>query len=128
MTDTQGHLAWLRTRMAMERSLMAWVRTAVSLIAFGFTLVQFLQHLAETGESPVQSPKLIGLTLIGAGVLALAISLRQYGRLERHLLSGDFQEVATTDRFWPRKTPLIPVGVLLLVIGLCAFVAVLVGL
>ena len=31
-------LAWLRTRMALDRTLMAWNRTSLSLIGFGFTI------------------------------------------------------------------------------------------
>ena len=41
----QSHFAWLRTRLAVERTLMAWVRTAVSLIGFGFAIVQFFDRM-----------------------------------------------------------------------------------
>ena len=40
-------LAIDRTRLAAERSLMAWIRTALSMIAFGFTIYKFLQALHE---------------------------------------------------------------------------------
>jgi putative membrane protein len=36
------HFSWLRTRMSIERTLMSWVRTSTALIAFGFTIFQFL--------------------------------------------------------------------------------------
>ena len=39
-------LAIDRTRLAAERSLMAWIRTALSMIAFGFTIYKFLQDVA----------------------------------------------------------------------------------
>ena len=44
-------LAIDRTRLAAERSLMAWIRTALSMIAFGFTIYKFLQalHAAKPG-------------------------------------------------------------------------------
>jgi uncharacterized membrane protein YidH (DUF202 family) len=32
--------------MALERTMMSWVRTAVSLIGFGFTIVQFQRSFA----------------------------------------------------------------------------------
>ena len=35
-------LAVDRTRLAHERTLMAWVRTATSMISFGFTIYKFL--------------------------------------------------------------------------------------
>ena len=37
---SDSHFAWLRTRMALDRTMMAWTRTAVSLIGFGFVIVQ----------------------------------------------------------------------------------------
>ena len=36
------HFGWLRTRLSVERTMMSWIRTAVSLIGFGFAIVQFL--------------------------------------------------------------------------------------
>ena len=41
------HFAWLRTRASVERTLMSWIRTAVSLIGFGFTIVQFFERMQE---------------------------------------------------------------------------------
>ena len=36
-------LALDRNKLAAERTLMAWVRTALSMISFGFTIYKFLQ-------------------------------------------------------------------------------------
>jgi inner membrane protein YidH len=36
-----------RTIQAHDRTLMAWVRTATSLISFGFTIYKFFQYLRE---------------------------------------------------------------------------------
>ena len=41
MRQRRSHFAWLRTRASVERTLMSWIRTAVSLIGFGFAIVQF---------------------------------------------------------------------------------------
>ena len=35
-------LATERTRMAADRTLMGWIRTALSMIGFGFTIYKFL--------------------------------------------------------------------------------------
>ena len=44
---SDSHFGWIRTRMALERTPMAWVRTSVGLIGFGFTIVQFFQRFRE---------------------------------------------------------------------------------
>src|SRR4051794_20329216 len=52
------HFAWYNSRQALERTFMAWVRTAVSLISFGFTIVQFFQRLPkmESASDRLPSP------------------------------------------------------------------------
>ena len=91
---SDSHFAWIRTRLALESTLMAWVRTAVALIGFGFTIVQFFQRFEEMeGVAPAarpQAPRDLGLALIGTGVLALVISLWQYRRVVRYLWSTPF--------------------------------------
>ena len=41
------HFGWLCTRLSVERTMMSWVRTAVSLIGFGFAIVQFFERLQQ---------------------------------------------------------------------------------
>jgi putative membrane protein len=38
-----------RNFLAAERTLMAWIRTSLSMIAFGFTLAKLFQSLAAEG-------------------------------------------------------------------------------
>ena len=125
--DAANHFAWIRTRMGLERTLMAWVRTAASLIGFGFTIVQFFEHLSTTaGVSPARNPELpryLGLGLIGVGVGALAIATRQYYWVVRYLRSREFAALATIEKA-PRPTPILMVVIALLIIGIFAFVSV----
>ena len=44
-------LALDRNKLAAERTLMAWVRTALSMISFGFTIYKFLQVIDEQSAS-----------------------------------------------------------------------------
>jgi uncharacterized membrane protein YidH (DUF202 family) len=81
MSDTElkhsDFLALDRTRMAAKRTLMAWVRTALSMISFGFTIYKFLQVLQEQSTLPVmrpQTPRDVGLTLTGIGTFAVMIA------------------------------------------------------
>jgi len=126
--DAPTHFAWLRTRMSMERTLMSWVRTATALIGFGFTIFQFLYRFNKTpGVEPPEfpwAPWFLGLGLIGTGLVALIISVWEYQTLVRYLWERDFKPVAGVSEF-RHHTPVVAVSVVLILIGIFAFVAVL---
>ena len=85
MTDI---LALDRTRMAAERTLMAWVRTALSMISFGFAIYKFLQVLQEQSTLPVlrpQAPRDVGLALTGIGTFAVIIACVQHWKYVKKL-------------------------------------------
>lgn len=122
-----SHFAWLRTRLSLERTLMAWVRTGVSLIGFGFTIVQFFDRFhSMTGVSVAskpEAPRILGLALIGAGVVAMLISSWQYYWSTEYLRSKQFEPIAGFDDKTIR-TPVLYVALLIAAIGIFAFVAV----
>ena len=130
---SDSHFAWLRTRMALERTLMAWIRTGVALIGFGFTIVQFFQRFSDMeGVAPAvrpQAPRNLGLALMGAGVLALLVSGWQYRRIVRYMWSNEFKPLAgMTGNDMPpvfSQTPTLGVLITVIAIGIFAFVAVL---
>jgi putative membrane protein len=125
------HFAWLRTRLAVERTLMAWIRTAAALIGFGFTIVQFFERLGHMeGARAAANPELsryLGLALIAAGTSALVISLVQYRSVVHYLAGGEFATIASREA-GPRKTPLLVVAIFLSVVGTFAFLSVLLRL
>ena len=55
---SDSHFSWLRTRLAVESTLMSWVRTSISLIGFGFTIVQFFATPVSSGPTspPLRRP------------------------------------------------------------------------
>jgi putative membrane protein len=119
-----SHFAWLRTRLALERTMMAWLRTAVSLIGFGFAIVQFFEHLQQMpGVRPAEHPhaaQYLGLALISCGVLALVISLWQYWSSVRYLWGGSFAVLAGMTKEG-LQSPVVAIAILLILIGVCAF-------
>jgi putative membrane protein len=87
---SSNQLASLRTAMAAQRTMMAWVRTALSLIGFGFTIYKFLQAAlveaqgANLGLLKVQGPRRPGLFLIALGTASVLMgSIEYFGTIRR---------------------------------------------
>jgi putative membrane protein len=124
----ESHFAWLRTRLAVERTMMAYMRTAVSLIGFGFAIVQFLSNMHKMpGQATPRFPDsafYLGLALIFCGIIMSLIAIREYRWLLRYLSGGSFAPVAKVSKEG-RQTPLFAMSILLVIIGIFAFFAVL---
>lgn len=122
-----SHFGWLRTRLALENTLMAWVRTAISLISFGFAIVEIFNRLAAMPSMapPLlpQMPRYVGLILIAVGVLGLVISIGQYLWISNYLWSPQFQSIAGL-RERNMQTPGLIIAILLALLGTIAFIAV----
>ena len=123
-----SHFGWIRTRLSVERTMMSWIRTAVSLIGFGFAIVQFFERFEQMpGARPADypsAPRDLGLALISCGVLSLLISVWQYLWGIRYLWGGTFAPIAGLTREG-KHTPVIVVAIILIGIGVFAFFAVL---
>jgi putative membrane protein len=126
--SSDSHFAWLRTRLAVERTMMAYMRTSVALIGFGFTIFQFLQNVHEVPLGRTvrisYAAWFLGMALILCGVMAAVAALLEYRRLIGYMWSGGFAALAGVggER---KKTPLYAITVVLIVIGIFAFFSVL---
>lgn len=124
---SDSHFAWVRTRLAVERTMMAYMRTSVSLIAFGFTIFQFIQRVQEVRADELRFPYAawwLGLALIFCGVAAAVLSLWEYRRQINYLWSGTYGAIAG-EQPEPGFSSLYAITGLLIFIGLFAFFAVL---
>ncbi len=92
--STQKHD--VRNYMAVERTFLAWIRTGLSLMGFGFVVARFGLFLRELQSANLSIPSksfglsiYFGTALIIIGVLANALSAWHYVALIGKLNRGD---------------------------------------
>lgn len=83
-----------RIYFAAERTLLAWVRTGIAVMAFGFVVARFGLFLTLVQNSPgeavsSQLSPYIGAALVVIGAAAIAAGTLQYQRYSRKLRPDD---------------------------------------
>lgn len=84
--------------LANERTFLAWIRTSIALMGFGFVVVKFSLFvrqlsLAVTGHAVTPTKGfsgVIGMCLVAIGALTALIGYLRYKRIERQLLERAF--------------------------------------
>jgi putative membrane protein len=81
--DLNTELAFQRTRQAADRTLMAWMRTSISMISFGFSIGKLFDASSSplsqmSGGSPAIGPFAVGALLIVLAVLFLIAASFEY--------------------------------------------------
>jgi putative membrane protein len=122
---SDSHFGWVRTRMALERTQMAWIRTGVSLIGFGFTIYQVISKLPQPERAlHSHAARDLGLILIGTGIAAMLLAVLDYRAANDYLWSPEFRPIAgMSDKRGHSRV--LPVTLIVLFVGIFAFIAVL---
>lgn len=121
--DMSTVLAKERTRAAADGTLMAWIRTALSLITFGLGIGKAIELLDTANPArirlldPLHASLVVAFGLVALGVLSLLGAILQHVRLLKRLEQPTFTYKA------PMSLTVV-VAILLLVIGLLALVAI----
>jgi putative membrane protein len=111
--DLGTELAKERTSAAYDRTLMAWVRTALSLIGFGIGIFEFTQKTG--GQTVFKSSKLVGLSLVLLGIVAAFMAIQENRVNHKRLLQPEIT-------YTGESRLSTGVGYALIVIGIAAII------
>lgn len=115
--DTSTKLAFERTRLAHDNTMMSWIRTSTSLITFGFSIYKFFQLdlSAKTVQRALIGPREFALALIVVGLLSLLMGAMQ-----------NYRDLQSLRKEYPsmRRSLSVLVAALVATLGLAALVAV----
>lgn len=112
-----------RVLFAAERTLLAWNRTAIGLMGFGFLIERFglfLHVIVQSGHEPLHrgASLVIGVVFILLGVALLLLSVHQYHKVTRTL-----GEAEIPAGYWVQGPALVNLGIALLGLLLAVYLA-----
>jgi putative membrane protein len=112
--DPKTLLAFARTGLAADRTLMAWIRTAFSMISFGFTIGKFFEYLNEQSHRTAREGNghVLAVLLITLGIASLVAGVWEY----RHAVNR-LEEAAGLGH---RTRSILVVAILVALLGVVA--------
>lgn len=82
-----------RVHMANERTFLAWIRTSIAIMAFGFVVEKFSLFVKQMGyylgkeiaPPPSGQSSIIGIILVGLGVIMGVLAFLRYKKVEQQI-------------------------------------------
>ena len=89
----------IREHLANERTFLAWMRTSIGIMAFGFVVVKFALFVKQISmmlgkENLIHSTGysgIVGIILVSVGNVTAILSFIKYKRTEKQLNEGNYK-------------------------------------
>ena len=111
----------LTTQLANERTFLAWIRTGIALLAFGFVVEKagsFLEAISPAISAKqhnfVRYSGLAGIVLMLSGAFIIALSTWRFWAIDRSIRRGECETSVVLD-------VLVAVGITVIVLAFIAF-------
>jgi putative membrane protein len=96
--DHQIHQDSPTDHLANERTFLAWIRTSIGIMAFGFVVVKFslfVKQIAlllheDTGVQHRGYSAIVGIILVAVGTVTSVLSYLRYRQTSRELTVGNY--------------------------------------
>jgi putative membrane protein len=92
-----------RVHMANERTFLAWIRTSIGIMAFGFVVEKFAFFIKQMslilGKADIENTSppshgysaIVGIFLVGLGTLMVMLAFVRYKNVERQIDENTYQ-------------------------------------
>lgn len=88
-----------REHQANERTFLAWLRTSIALIGFGFAIARFglfLQQLQlalmqQDSAHPFLNSEVLGVTLVAVGIVTIVLAAWRYNQVFWQIERGNYR-------------------------------------
>jgi putative membrane protein len=107
LSDKTTFFAWQRNHMANERTFLAWCRTGISLIAFGFVIERFdilIREMRIFAVNPqnaghAHSTSIMGVIAFALGAFIVFLAGWRFFYIRRHINRGETDFSVLPDLF-----------------------------
>lgn len=116
-------LAKERNRAAEERTLMAWIRTSLALIGFGFGIERIVAAIYQAlGDvvNPLRLSRILGLSFVALGTFAMLFAALDHQHQLKRIQRNDLV-------YQSRRSPALVVAYILTTLGAIAFFSMLIN-
>jgi putative membrane protein len=94
-----GKMKNISDRLANERTILAWIRTCIGIMAFGFVVVKFSLFVKQLGLLLGKRPEIqqkgyssvMGIALVAFGTIISLLAYIRYKKTEKEILIDSYE-------------------------------------